>query len=263
MMNPALLAFLLLAITVDSLSLLPSSTTHQDVSSSSLAAVKLRHQPTTADHQEEESGFHHNFDVRFLRQEQLAGRDVNLNADPCGTKTPSVDEMEQMNKAVASWRSLSSNNRRRLEETSYVIPVHLDILKETQEAGDLSTTSQRKFISTLNHGFRDSPFTFSLASVTETVHNEWYECSDEEGFKEALRVNGTDVLNIYVCDTHAQSAGQIGYSYYPPITQESWRSLDGVVIMNPDMGVFEESAVYNGLVHEVGHFLGMYSKRGS
>jgi hypothetical protein len=197
-----------------------------------------------------------------LEQELLAGREVDLSHyyDSCGTKSPTAEEMSQMNQAVASWKSDPVNQRRRLQDTNYVVPVYMHVLKKSSQQGGLSQDSMIKFIDTLNKGFRDSSFTFVLSDVREVINATWHVCSDEEGFKEALRVNGTDVLNVYVCDTHARSAGQIGYSYYPPSTQESWRSLDGVVIMNPDLDVFEDSAVYNGLVHEVGHFLGMYSQ---
>jgi hypothetical protein len=207
----------------------------------------------------------------FLEQERLAGRHVDLNdIEPCGTKSPTEQEVSQMNKAaiVSSWDkpvttavlAADPPHRRNLqaaEPVYYVIPVHFHILKETSQSGGLSTESQKQFITLLNRGFRDSAFTFTLSGGTESINADWHKCNDEEGFKKALGVVGSDILNVYVCNLYAQKPGQIGYSYYPPVAKSSWSSLDGVVIMNPDLHVYKDLTVFYGLVHEVGHYFGM------
>ena len=162
-----------------------------------------------------------------------------------------------MNQAVVDWNQNASNKQRRLGSTSYTIPVYLHVIKKNKVVGSLSKLSQRKFIKTLNRGFKGTAFSFYLAGVDEVINSAWHVGQDESGFKTALRVNGTNVMNVYVLDTNAQQGGQIGYTYFPPITLSGANALDGVCIMNPDLNVFNPLAVFNGLTHEAGHFLGL------
>ncbi|GKY91468.1 hypothetical protein MPSEU_000119100 [Mayamaea pseudoterrestris] len=204
----------------------------------------------------------HNFHPKYIEQETLAGRTVDLDAMPCATESPTHDEMSLMNKAVTSWKQDFRNRNRRLAATSYDIQVYMHIIKKSQQEGDLSKNSQRKFLRKLNNKFSATPFTFTLANVDRIVNENWHLGQDESGFKAALRVNGTNVLNVYVLNTNAKAAGTIGYSYFPPIVYSGANVLDGVVIMNPDIQVngapvFNSLAVLNGLVHEVGHWFGL------
>jgi len=144
---------------------------------------------------------------------------------PCGTSSLDRQLTEEMGEAHRSWKKVHQN--RNLRETSYVVPVYFHVFKESNSKGTLQPYNRDNFISKLNTAFKDTPFVFRLRGHGERVNPDWSQCLDERGFKTATRVDGTEVLNIYVCNTNAKKRGLVGFAHYPPILNKH-RLLDGV-----------------------------------
>ncbi|GKY98136.1 hypothetical protein MPSEU_000771400 [Mayamaea pseudoterrestris] len=195
----------------------------------------------------------------LLRSRQLKEMQVVGAEDFCDTHPPTDHERLLMAQTHHKWQQ-EHQGRRILQEVSIQIPVHMHMLLK-QDAVVLTNQQIRKFVNTLNGAFASSPFEFVLYGTDITYNDSYAECREEAAFKKATRSlieqDGTDVLHLWICDTNAVSKGSAGYSYFPPVTQSSSSDLDGVVIMTPNTHIFDPSAVYYALVHEVGHWLGL------
>jgi len=102
-------------------------------------------------------------------------------------------------------------------------------------------------------------FSFDVVNITTTVNDEWFSKTRPRravdlAMKEALRAGGRDALNIFI---NGYPGG--GYATFPEefvISPET----DGVVVQGQTLPGGSD-APYNlgtGLVHEVGHWLGLF-----
>jgi len=183
---------------------------------------------------------------------------------PCAAPHPSETDVAEMGKAHADWeRSHPHENGHRgryLQTVKYVIPVFFHVAKGgVHKQVGLSKSNRQRFMNVLNRGFRDSPFWFVCkGQKTQTLKASSWTLAHLDNFRKATRIPRADTLNVYVVNTDALQKGTVGMSHYPPIVRnKKGRFRDGVVIMNPSLGVFHPSNVYNGIVHETGHFLGL------
>lgn len=105
-----------------------------------------------------------------------------------------------------------------------------------------------------------TPFRFSLTATTFTVNPAW--TSLDSGTKatreaqSALRQGDAGTLNVYAVDL---GGGLLGYATFPQ-NGRGQLPLDGVVILDESMpgGTAEPYAEGDTLVHEVGHWLGLF-----
>jgi len=108
--------------------------------------------------------------------------------------------------------------------------------------------------------FAGTPYTFNLVSITESDNASWYtagpDTDAEREMKAELRKGGAGTLNIY---SSSPGGGLLGWATFP-----SWYADapfdDGVVILNETMpgGTASPYNLGDTLVHEVGHWLGLY-----
>ena len=167
------------------------------------------------------------FTYEFLdRHLRSNGRYLSEGHTPCGTLPVSSQQKGEMSHAHAEWKSRQAG--RNLAETNYVIPTYIHVMQKSKRVGVLSSDDKLQFMASLNHGFRDTPFTFELYGSDSTINPTWFRCEDEASYKEATRVDGSDVLNIYVCNTNAKEYGTVGYSIYPPVAKSFRSTYDGV-----------------------------------
>ena len=126
-------------------------------------------------------------------------------------------------------------------------------------SGYLSALKVSAQIKALNDAYSDSGFSFVLAK-TEYINNAaWftmYPGSLAEAQAKALRQGGAADLNIY---TASPGGGYLGWATFP-WSYSSDPSDDGVVILYSSLP--DGSAVPydegDTLIHEVGHWLGLY-----
>jgi hypothetical protein len=146
------------------------------------------------------------------------------------------------------------------------IPVAVHVITAGKE-GRVPREVLDVLLENLNWGYRQTPFRFQLQNVDWTDNPEWHErcglkSSNESAMKQSLAVDPEHVLNVYICKPEGGSTptGTVGYGYYP------WRNpetpyLHGVVLdprALPMEGAIPERNRGMTLVHEVGHYLGLY-----
>ncbi|HEY8375926.1 MAG TPA: zinc metalloprotease [Nannocystis sp.] len=139
------------------------------------------------------------------------------------------------------------------------IPVYVHVISPTGSAKIPTAAQIQKQIDVLNASFAGTGFRFSPPVITWTTSDAWYKLvqnsPQEAEMKAALRVGGRKALNIYVADAQ----GYLGWATFP---WTSWFDLedDGIVldyVTLPGSGNASWGAGMT-LVHEVGHWLGLY-----
>ncbi len=103
-------------------------------------------------------------------------------------------------------------------------------------------------------------FRFTLKGVTRTNNATWYSMgynsAAERAAKQALRVGGPTVLNIYLANL---GGGLLGWATFPS-GYDSNPPEDGVVVLNASLPGGAPAPYNQGdtATHEVGHWLGLY-----
>jgi hypothetical protein len=194
-------------------------------------------------------------------QEQRSAQ-ANANAQGpqlvCGTRD--LDE--------ATADAVEEYTRRILEKQpsgfltpSRAIPVWVHVIHSSSGTGGGVTSQQiNSQLNVLNNAFAGSSFSFNLAGVTHTNNDAWYTAgpntSAERQMKTALRVGGSNTLNIY---TNNMGGGLLGWATFPS-SYASNPLMDGVVILYSSLPG-GSAAPYNlgdTGTHEVGHWMGLY-----
>lgn len=148
------------------------------------------------------------------------------------------------------------------------IPVYFHVIQDTGGVGDISDAVIAQQIAVMNAAFDFSElgagesWTFTLAQTTRTVNASWYRATPSTGanspetlMKNALHQGSADDLNVY---TGINNGSLLGWATFPN-SSSGTNKKDGVVIANNS--VPGGSAPYDEgdtLVHEVGHWMGLY-----
>lgn len=183
----------------------------------------------------------------------LANKALGQEVIRCGTIGPDVLE------------SVPFTTNKTFSVTNIPVFFHVIYDDDTGETGRVSSSTIHTQLDSLNHGFRDTNFTFSLAGISWTessylFSNPWIviptgETQAGRDAKALLNVDPAHVLNIYVT---GDNMGALGYATFPWSYSEDdyrhgvviqYRSLPGVHSWDFDEG--------NTAVHEVGHYLGL------
>ena len=141
----------------------------------------------------------------------------------------------------------------------YNIPIYFHIIEDSDGNGAITPSQIADQISVMNAAFAGTGTTFTLAVTTTTVNSTWYTgCATtaESAMKTALRGSSGSWkdLHVYSC---APSGGLIGRATWP------WsrnKTRDGVLIHHGTVpgGSIGHYNLGDTLVHEVGHWLGVY-----
>ena len=183
----------------------------------------------------------------------------------CATPVPSSEQIAQIQERLAV--AEGSRAYALLQQGPVEIPVAYHVITRPNGTGSMSQAQIQQQIQVLNdaYGGTTSPesvktsFQFTLASSDVTANNSWftmgYGSSAEAQAKAALRQGGSDTLNIYSANP---GGGLLGWATFPDEYAFS-PAQDGVVILYTSIPggtpPFDEGAT---LVHEVGHWLGLY-----
>ncbi|TFK24291.1 hypothetical protein FA15DRAFT_592691, partial [Coprinopsis marcescibilis] len=141
------------------------------------------------------------------------------------------------------------------------IPVyyHVSYANQTFQGGYLSNQQVQGAFDLLVSGFQGSRFTFRLEDVQRHSNAMWFDLVNWEDdqinreMKQQTRVGGPRTLNIWTVGQRA-----IAYAQYP-WDYQARRFTDGVTMrwnVFPNNG--EEHLTGKTLIHEVGHWLGLY-----
>ncbi|MEZ5333238.1 MAG: zinc metalloprotease [Thermoanaerobaculia bacterium] len=183
----------------------------------------------------------------------------------CATPAGPAEARAEVDAALDLWRSLAPSAGKGHKT---VVPVAMHVVRRDAEEGDVSDEAIEAQMRVLNRAYRKSAFRFELASVDRTDRKRWFHRCLAFGNGGGLRrpyrkmtrrlaVDPAATLNVYTCDLLDQDV--LGFAMFP------WFFLgesphDGVVIdyrTVPDGGAVPYDAG-DTLVHEVGHWLGLY-----
>lgn len=195
----------------------------------------------------------------ILFSHNLLAFEENQKALRCGTEHPTEQEAVLQESYFTTMNGALSNYVQRQAGLAGV-NVHFHVITDTFGNGALSLLEINNQMSVLNAAFSATPFSFNLASVTTTSNNSWYQVAPstpaEFQMKSTLRVGGAADLNIYTANI---GGGLLGWATFPS-SYASNPINDGVVILTESLPGGSASPYNEGdiLVHEVGHWVGLY-----
>jgi hypothetical protein len=145
------------------------------------------------------------------------------------------------------------------ETASKDIPVYWHSIRKSNGTGGVTPGQVAAQIDVLKASFAASGFTFTLMGVSYSDNDAWYTTTggaSEAAMKATLHQGGSNALNIY---SNNMGGGLLGWATWP-WNYASSPTMDGVVILYSTVPG-GSAAPYNlgdTLVHEVGHWIGLY-----
>ena len=181
----------------------------------------------------------------------------------CGTRPVGAEELAEIQREVDNhFRNQPSQRRKQTVN----VPVYFHVIEGQNGQGKVSNAAVKAQIRTLNRAYAGSEFDgrtkfkFKLKKTTRTRNALWHAACDhhqvEKEMKTALRRGGKNALNIYACTP----GDLLGFATWPWEVKNA-RALDGVVIATSTLPNPRASHPFNEgdtLVHEVGHWMGLY-----
>ena len=209
--------------------------------------------------------------LRFIDMESYLRSDFfREEGMRCGTRSPlpEMTELTRVNSVADCTATVTSIQAAYWPfSVSYVIPVWFHVIYRSDGTGNISDARIVAQLQVLNEDFGaiagsmggdgyNSRIRFELAGITRTENDGWFNDDDQNAYKPALNRDPSRYLNIY----STSAGGYLGYAYFPQDSAGQW--WDGIVLLHETVG-----GRYNGfssydqgrtLVHETGHYLGLY-----
>lgn len=165
---------------------------------------------------------------------------------------------------TAEAAAAAARTSRRQAPAGRVIPVYFHIVTFAGQGGVYMYQIDSQ-MAVLNSAFNRHGFTFTLAgaqtyrAASQSLYNAGPGSAAEFEIKRQLRMGGATDLNIF---TWAPGDGLLGWATFPwdyKIGSPS-SALDGVVVRTATLpgGTARDYNLGNTVVHEVGHWLGLY-----
>lgn len=188
----------------------------------------------------------------------------------CGTRVPVQQKsVTATEKSVAHCTETLTSLQEKywLTDETFVIPVWFHVISRSDGIGSISDSRVNAQIQVLNEDFSalggtlgaggyNTHIQFQLAGITRTLNNSWFDDDDEDAYKPILNKDPSQYLNVYT----TSAGGYLGYAYYPEGSAGYW--WDGVVMYYDVIGGrnngFLQYDQGRSLVHEIGHYLGLY-----
>src|SRR4249919_497925 len=177
----------------------------------------------------------------------------------CGFENPSVAERMTIESKLRDFRA-TNKLVQGVTVADRVIPVHFHVLTTNTGVGNVPESQIDAQVAKLNTAYAGSGFQFVKQGSSRTKKTTWFNACDkttvERTIRKALAVDPAHTFNVYLC---ALGGGLLGRATPPNFFVEN-NYMHGVVINN---GTVPDGAFvgYNGgetLVHETGHYLGLY-----
>jgi hypothetical protein len=139
------------------------------------------------------------------------------------------------------------------------VNTYVHIIRRSNGTGGPTSQMVNAQISVLNNSFSAHGYTFNVVGTTTSNNDTWYTSSggsSESQMKNALRQGSADDLNIYI---NNMGGGLLGWATFP-WSYASNPKMDGVVVLFSSLPGGTAAPYNEGdtLVHEVGHWLGLY-----
>ncbi|KAJ8523000.1 hypothetical protein ONZ45_g521 [Pleurotus djamor] len=142
---------------------------------------------------------------------------------------------------------------------------HIIQKSDSVEGGNIPDSQIEEQVAIMNKDFEGSGLSFKLANTTRTTNEKWFttagpEASEQTEMKEALRQGDEKDLNVYTVGFESgASKGILGYATFPSDAKSELKD-DGVVVLYSTLpgGATENFNKGRTLVHEVGHWTGLY-----
>lgn len=172
----------------------------------------------------------------------------------CGTSMPPLDQLLAI--------ELAAGEAEPAAPPIVTIPVYFHVITDASGVGDVSDTAITQQIAVMNTAFAggqgsgatNTNYRFTHAGTDRTANTAWYNAgintADEIAMKTALHQGSADDLNIYIklSDVGGYSTFPWGYAAKP--------LEDGIVASAA--GLPGGAYLGDGMVHEAGHWLGLY-----
>ena len=146
------------------------------------------------------------------------------------------------------------------------VPIYFHVIT-SGTTGNLTDRQLRDQVAQMNAAFSGgfggpaTGFSWTFAGVDRINNATWYASRSggaEHAMKQALKIGGDDVLNVYT----TSGGAYLGWAYLPEITDTAQAYLDGIVIdwrtvpgaSDEYEGLYDEG---DTLVHEAGHWLNL------
>lgn len=188
----------------------------------------------------------------------------------CGTRMPSQEaRADALAKSVADCTDALTSIQAEYWPASltYVMPVWFHVIYKADGTGNISDATINAQIQVLNEDYGaladtmgaqgfNTRIQFELVGVSRTQNDAWFDTDDENSYKPVLNKDPSTYVNIY----STSASGYLGYAYFPQ--GSAGDVLDGIVLnyaavggRNNGFGLYDQGRT---LVHEMGHYLGLY-----
>jgi hypothetical protein len=177
----------------------------------------------------------------------------------CGARKPTSEEVKASERIVAKW--MANLNGRRDQAVTVEVQTYFHVITDGTD-GDVSDSVLQDQLNVLNDAYLPFGFSFRLMGTTRTENAAWFLAGDNSSraqldMKTALRVGDKSTLNVYFSRIGGGSI--LGYATLPSDYELDPKD-DGVVIQSQTLpgGPLDSYSEGKTLVHETGHWLGLY-----
>jgi hypothetical protein len=128
----------------------------------------------------------------------------------CRTAAPSEDQLKRIPSMLRKYKRLEGGRRL---QTTFNIPIYFHIITETDGTGGVVSPEQIDAqVQYMNDAYAPD-FSFSLSGTDTFANSDWYTATSgtpaELAMKTALKIGGTDTMNIYTLNPSDNSLGWV------------------------------------------------------
>jgi hypothetical protein len=195
--------------------------------------------------------------MKLLASTHIAPLLVNGLFKICGTLEFNADELIRNE---IGFNTITDSFSDDLGGVSTVVDVYFHDIKKSKGDALVSPNRISKQLEIINAAFSNTGITFKHVATHTVVNKVWASINQYSSMqtlmKQALRKGGRNSLNVYLTEI---KGGTAGYSTFPN-TYSSNPQDDGIVL-NPKVFIGGGQTDFDSgdiLVHEIGHWLGLY-----
>ena len=182
-------------------------------------------------------------------------RQLDIVSRRCDQYEPTKEEIEKSDLVVRGFR----RSRRADNILEIVIDTYWHVITNDGGSGGVDANAIKDSLQVINDAFSPT-FRFNLIAKDSTRNSRWYTArsytSDAGEMKASLHKGDCSVLNIY---SSFPGLNSLGWATFPDLCEKN-TSNDGVMILERTVpgGSLANYSEGKTLVHEIGHWLGLY-----